>query len=273
MANRFRAGDNSAEMRTCLTERLRTMYHNHQLRYTDGSKARGRVGFGVTDGRTSHFWKLPDQCSVFSAEAAALHYAASLPSSSPLCILTDSASALAALESSTARHPWIQAIQKHTQPGTTFMWIPGHCGIAGNIEADHLAATGRSGRLAHKSVPRQDLKVWIKSTIRSAWGNEWNSNQELFIRKVKGETAPWTDTKSYAEQRILSRLRTGHTRITHNMGSSSSGGFRRRCDACRTTMTVEHILINCPCFHGSRELYGLADNIRDVLQNDPVAEI
>ncbi|XP_065082965.1 uncharacterized protein LOC135705270 [Ochlerotatus camptorhynchus] len=259
-------------MRSCLTELLQTRYHNYEIRFTDGSKAGGRVGFGVTDGQTSHFWRLPDQCSVFSAETAALHYAASLPSSSPLCVLTDSASALAALESATARHLWIQAIQNHTPPGTTFMWIPGHCGITGNTEADHLAAIGRNGRLANTSVPRQDLKSWIKSTLRTAWDREWFARRDLFIRKTKGVTLPWTDVPRFNDQRFLSRLRSGHTRITHNMGSSSGRNFRQRCDTCLTIMTVEHILINCPCFHGPRELYGIPGNIRDALQNDPVAE-
>ncbi|XP_065092031.1 uncharacterized protein LOC135712853 [Ochlerotatus camptorhynchus] len=270
IAKRFKAGNNSRAMQAHVAELLRTKYPNFQHRYTDGSKAVGKVGFGVADVSNSYFFRLPDQCSVFSAEAAAIHFATTTPANKPICVLTDSASVLYALNSATSRHPWIQGIQKAAPPNTSFVWVPGHCGIRGNCEADHLAATGRSGRMATTVVPSQDVKKWVKASLRDAWAREWFAKRGPFLRKIKDDTSKWNDITSRWEQQVLSRLRSGHTRVTHNMGSAAS--FRKFCDSCNTIMTVEHLIVNCPCFHNIRLLYGIPNSIRNALSNDPSTE-
>lgn len=254
-------------MRSHVTELLARKYYTHQLRYTDGSKTRGRTGFGVTDTDSSHFFQLPNQCSVFSAEAAAILLAITTPASKPICVISDSASVLSTINSPTTQHPWIQAIQKDCPARTVFLWVPGHCCIQGNVEADHLAAIGRTGRMFTRLTPGADLKHWLKSTIRVAWAQEWANVRQPFIRKIKGEITQWTDTTNRHDQLILSRLRVGHTHATHNMGST--GPFRRICSTCNITMTVEHLLVNCPFYQGIRDRYDISNNIRDILANDP----
>lgn len=37
-------------------------------------------------------------------------------------------------------------------------------------------------------------------------------------------------------------------------------------------MTVEHLLINCPCFQALRDRYNIPDSIRDALANEAPSE-
>lgn len=270
IAKCFRAGDNSVAMRAHVTKLLSTKYQNYHHRFTDGSKATGRTGFGVSDIDSGYFYRLPDQCSVFSAEAAAILLATTKPASKPICVISDSASVLATLNSPSTRHPWIQAIQKEAPANTAFLWVPGHCGIRGNVEADHLAAIGRSGRSFTKLTPGMDLKCWVKSQIRSTWDQEWINSRDLFIRKIKDVTSGWNDVTDRHDQLILSRLRSGHTRVTHNMGHERP--FRKICSTCNVTMTVEHLIINCPCYQAIRDRHNISYSIRDALANDQTSE-
>ena len=51
----------------------------------------------------------------------------------------------------------------------------------------------------------------------------------------------------------LARLRTGHTRITY--GFFMSRGVEPYCDDCLVSLTVRHLLVECPSLRELREQY------------------
>ena len=261
----FRAGESSARLHQTVLELLNTKYRDYQHRYTDGSLSRFGTGIGIHDSESDISLRLPNQCSVFSAEAAAILIATATPSSKPLLILSDSASVLAAIQSQAPKHAWIQAIIQCSLPSTVFMWIPGHCNIAGNNIADRLAGAGHSGPLHTNRTPLPDVKKWIDKAINTKWQLNWNRNDQLFIRKIKQSIGTWNDLKSLRDQRVISRLRTGHTKVSHNMGSST---FRNSCEICRIPLSVEHFLCVCPQYELLRNQYNISGSIRDTLGND-----
>ncbi|XP_065092065.1 uncharacterized protein LOC135712896 [Ochlerotatus camptorhynchus] len=152
---------------------------------------------------------LPPQCYVFSAEAAAIFIAATTLSDRPILVLTDSHSVIP-LTSEAPTHPWVQAMMKSAPPNTVFCWVPGHCGIPGNSEADFLAGAGPSAPRSTE-VPLHDVKRWIVSKVREAWDAEWVQNRSLFIRRIKGTTRKLKEQLNQRDQKLASRLRTGHT--------------------------------------------------------------
>ncbi|XP_062714476.1 uncharacterized protein LOC134291132 [Aedes albopictus] len=269
----FKAGDNSAALRKHVVQLLATKYRYHTQRYSDGSKTHESVGIGIAGQDVQIHHSLPQIYSIFSAEAVALFVATSHPSETPIVILTDSASAILALSSPSSRHPWIQAIQAildHSN-STTFVWVPANCGIPGNEAADKLASLGRSKRRHFtKEIPGADVKKWINNTVRYAWSQEWHSRRDVFIRKIKADVDKWIDTKNMKDQRVLSRLRTGHTRISHNMTSGSN--FHKHCDFCGLRNSVEHVICVCPKFEDLRNHYDIG-SIHDALRNDPDREV
>lgn len=62
-------------------------------------------------------------------------------------------------------HPWIQGISRNA----TLAWIPGRCGIPGNIVADQLAGIDWEARRFTDEVPVPDIKKWISKVIWNHW--------------------------------------------------------------------------------------------------------
>ena len=267
-----KAGDPAGKIVPLFHEFVAENYGLYQHYYTDGSRVpNGGVGVGVFGPGNSEARKLNDACSSFSAEVAALCVAASdidTEDHRNAVIFSDSASALLALERGRSRHPWIQALDMF--PNLTFCWIPGHCGIRGNDNADRLANAGRNGPRLTSFVPGPDLKNWIRDTITEGWKRKWYQERNLFTRKVKDDTDQWSDRSSRKEQQILSRIRIGHTRITHS--HFCQGGDRPICIPCNTPLTIEHILVDCLAYEDLRRKHQLTDSIRTILQNNPARE-
>ncbi|XP_065091913.1 uncharacterized protein LOC135712785 [Ochlerotatus camptorhynchus] len=115
-----------------------------RYRQTDGSRSRAGVGIGLAGNITPTSWNLPPQCSVFSAEAAAIFIDATTLSDGPILVLSDSHSVIQALTSEAPTNPRVQVTMKSAPPNTVFCWVPGHCGIPGYSEADFLAGAGPS---------------------------------------------------------------------------------------------------------------------------------
>ncbi|XP_065087111.1 uncharacterized protein LOC135708865 [Ochlerotatus camptorhynchus] len=210
---------------------------------------------------------LPTQCLVFSAEAVAILYVVKLPVNRPILVVTDSHSVILAL--TTRKHPWIQGTVKHAPSNTVSMWVPGHCGVQGNVTADHLAGSGHTRPRFTGTVSLQDVKKWIKRTVRRAWDTEWRNNRTYHLRKIKATTGTWKDRPNLREQRVVSRLCTGHSRVSHNFGGTP---FRRICETCGVPATVEHILVNCAELKDLWAAFGLESSIiRNLLGDESPA--
>lgn len=248
---KFRRNANPSQVQAHVKERISQKYALADVRFTDGSKRNNSVGAGIFANGISESHKLPNIYSVFSAETAAIFRAISLPSDVPILVVTDSASALQVIESPTNRHPfiqWIHSTMEEQNKDVTFLWVPGHCGIQGNEKADALANLGRQSRLLTPTSPADDVRLWVKNVIWDSWAQRWN--RAVHARKIKPTVERWEDLTSRRELVILSRLRTGHTRLSHNM--SGRGDFKILCENCNTHNSVEHFIVNCPTLENLR---------------------
>ena len=86
----------------------------------------------------------------------------------------------------------------------------------------------------------------VDKAIKDDWQNKWNNvAQTNKLRPIKGTVAKWPT--SYNKNRrlevVLSRLRLGHTRITH--GYLMENKPAPICQRCNVSLTVKHILIDC----------------------------
>lgn len=223
-------------------------YKNYDILYTDGSVKEDEVGCGISCDEVEIPIKLNGMCTIFSAESWALLQAVKVVAeeNKPTIIFTDSASCIAALKGGHSRHPWIESIQLEAQEkNITFCWIPSHVGIEGNDKADKMAEIGRETGNLHDEVPASDAINWFKT--RTVWTHEyrWKRESTRFLRQAKPTTLPWKDRKRVKEQRILTRVRIGHTALSHTwrLGKNQP---RPRCLHCDAILTIDHIIRHCP---------------------------
>ena len=85
-----------------------------------------------------------------------------------------------------------------------------------------------------------------------------------------GEWRP-ASRKSRREQVAISRLRIGHTTLTHSFILKQEP--QQQCLTCQTTCMVKHILIECRTFAVIRKHLFKVNNLTDLFENVKIDDI
>ena len=113
----------------------------------------------ATGTRCSHF-----KAKVCALQTAVTHIKTSQPEKS--VVLTDSKAALQSLGSDS---PDKDLHSIPAQCTIVLQWIPAHCGIAGNEEADKLAKSGSEKTHPNPSTTYKEAKTLLKNKRKSEW--------------------------------------------------------------------------------------------------------
>ena len=255
---------------------------NHDEVYTDGSKINEKVGAAAVikrlfqDGKTT--WnlskRLPDGSSIFSAEATAIILALDYYNAMPavrhdVVIYSDSLSCLQAIQGEDTEHPLMCRIMnllwKLSDKGThvKFCWIPSHCGIEGNEAADKLAKESLGLNIdALLGIYHADLKPQVNAYVQQLMQVKWDvevHGRDLYL--LKANLAPPDRYKHLkrAEEVAMTRLRIGHCKATK--GHIVSRGPPAVCHHCGSTLSREHILLECGTVQELRGEFYEADSL------------
>ena len=161
-----------------------------------------------------------------------------MPTQTPnVVFLTDCRSAIQRLQSPS------EQIERDTQrllcdlsqgANIAVQWIPAHCGLAGNEEADRLAKHGSSLEQKSTKISYREAKTLIKREVRSCSKELKDHNPADAIHQLKRQ-----------QQVVVFRLRTGHCRLNyhmHRLGLSHTPD----CPCSTGPHTPEHVLQTCP---------------------------
>lgn len=233
--------------------------HSHpEVIYTDGSKTAEGVGFAHCTIANTYSEKIPPICSIYTAELFAIYSAichAQLQKRDTT-IVTDSLSAIQGLKKYKNNHPVVNKILqqvKEDEIQICLCWVPSHVGVSGNERADVAARqVVSSNDITRREIPRTDFKQHIKATIKNTLENQWRNLQNNKLREIK-EDMQRTDFNGHENrewERKLSRLRIGHTPLTH--GYLIEQTDRPSCQNCDLPLTVKHILVECPQYNHLR---------------------
>ena len=89
--------------------------------------------------------------------------------------------------------------------------------------------------------------------LKEIWGDEWSRIEFNKLRQIKDGIgvckAGTNDRKSCI---ITTRLRIGHTRMTHQYLKERTE--QPYCEDCLVLLTVKHVLAECPSHSDTREL-------------------
>ena len=248
--------------------------HKHEAQvelYTDGSKGPQGVGAAAAiliEGDNTKFRQvhLNNMASVHTAELVAINTALkALRYGTYGCdcvIYSDSRSALQTLQSlnhgnlvSAIKEQVAELARRDNE--VTFCWLPGHAGIYGNELADKKAkeAVNVKPLDIHIKIPVSDIKSTLKSIVYNKWNEEWtNQNNVSKLKEIQPVIRRNTDLNlSRTDQIRITRLRIGHTRLTHS--HFYTGLQPPVCGPCRCRITVKHLLLECRNYDEVRERY------------------
>ena len=262
-------------------EELRQAWNDHAREhqylpvfYTDGSKSANGTGYSVWQHNLITAEKIPNECSIQTAELKAIQAAVEAGSRNNainnIIIATDSRSSIQGITKYNNNSPLVIKIlekMKESNKIFTLCWVPSHTGVRGNEEADRAAVSvATHGATVNCAIPRSDYKSYIKQVVRSKWKEEWRNVGNNKLRTIKENVEPFKTSYNRNRQweRKLTRLRIGHTRITHEY--LMSGENQKYCMDCIVPLTVQHIIIECPSFDESRRRHlGRPQNLKEVL--------
>ena len=127
-------------------------------------------------------------------------------------------------------------------------WIPAHVGIKGNEEADRAAKEAIKEPRADTHTPARDYHPSLRKWITNKWQRIWEIQpQTNKLRSIREKVTPWkSTTNERTAEVILTRLRIGHTRLTHCNLMEKPNGPPPRCNGCNVKLTVRHIIEECP---------------------------
>ena len=129
---------------------IKSKYKHHLSIYTDGSKQDEKVACSVISPNFTDSIRLPDNSSIFTAEAKAIDIALYHIRDQPekqFIIYSDSLSVLKSLKDLHHRNPLKQILKKYYYYSVSkeiFCWLPSHVNIRGNELANLEAKSALS---------------------------------------------------------------------------------------------------------------------------------
>ncbi|XP_008182880.3 uncharacterized protein LOC100570071 [Acyrthosiphon pisum] len=248
----------------------------HALIYTNASVVANRVGMAIIHGDTHIQWKLSNKCSIYTAEALAIlkaiEFATNKVEANQIIILSDSLSSLMSIQNHWKPTDLARKIlNAHTTASfagkqISYMWIPGHCNIEGNELADKAAKQAHlaNNPLTSPVFTYQDVKRIIAIEAQNQWENKWVA-QTTKLHEIKRTTYPWPFPANISrkQETAITRLRIGHTYITHQ--HLMKGEEPPDCTQCGSPLTVKHILTECRSYENERRELNLPDQLADSL--------
>lgn len=230
--------------------------------YTDGSKTDEGVGYAVYGEQVLIQQHIANMASNYTAELMAIRDAISNATINPttmnITIVTDSLSAIQAINSTNIRHPVVNIIRDliiDSNKQVTFCWCPSHVDVYGNEQADRYAREAINLPMLAQSLPRDDLKNSVRKSIRAAWLDEWQRADGVKLKEAMPDIpTKYIDTHIRSWSTKLTRMQIGHIKHTHSF--LITGDERPYCMDCIVPLTVRHILLECPSYQQYRELYG-----------------
>ena len=138
--------------------------------------------------------------------------------------------------------------------------------------AIRLAKASLDLEISNFKLPCTDFKPFINRYILSKWQLSWDRatfNKLHEIKPVLGKNTIYRSLRR--EEVVLTRLRIGHTRLTHSyLLKREDQPF---CISCNEPFTAKHFLIDCIEFSHVRRQFFQTNDLRYLFENVPADNI
>jgi ribonuclease HI len=250
-------------------------FDDYEHIYTDASKDGSAVAAAALSRLGTRVKRLPDDASIFSGEAQAILLVLDMAEQAGrerVLIMADSLSCLQNIENRHLSNALVLEIVMRVQGflssgyRITFMWLPSHVGLAGNVAVDAAAKAALNLPIAVSNITYSDFKPLVNSYVATKWQQSWDAevcNKPHGVQPRIGSASACRLPRR--DEVIIHRLCIGHTHLTHSY--RLKGESPPMCIACQVPLTVQHILIDWVDFVLSQAKYFNATILHDIFEN------
>ena len=258
-------------------------FHDFTKIYTDGSKMENGVGAAVVVQDHVSMLRLPNFCSIYTAEAMAISFALDLIKTNGIhkaVILSDSLSTLRSIENTSNPNEISRKIQNqiynltYTGYSITLIWIPSHNKIPGNERADEKArqAITSTDAISLNCFTLHDAKSIARIISNNIWQRAWKQGTSK-LNEIKNtiHTWPYPPDLSRKIETSINRIRIGHTSLTHQYLMKKEDP--PICTSCGSPLTIKHIITECLSYETDRREAGISNILSEALHPDNIRNI
>ena len=121
--------------------------------------------------------------------------------------------------------------------------------------------------------PDTHLKPKINKFLHEKWQQCWNNNIHNKLLKIKPILGEWRRAfrRLRREQVIISRLRIGHTRLTHSFILKQEQ--QPQCLTCQSPCALKHILMECREFALIKKRFFIVNSLIDLFKNVKIDDV
>ena len=193
--------------------------------------------------------RLPEDTTIYTAEAYAILRALKhgLQNRKDLVIFTDSLSCLVAIKHYQTEHTIITRILNilhHSSLNINLCWIPSHCNVLGNEQADRIAKRSLNlAEITHIDTPRKEYMKKVRKKIIKEWQREYDLINTYKIRE-KIENWETCNHSDRTREVILARLRMNTAKGIHLI-PHIEGTYPLTCQCDGSRLDINHVFFKC----------------------------
>ena len=196
-------------------------------------------------------------------------------------LCTDSKSALDKLRNlrnaprdATTQETWNLACRVARTSHLTLQWVPSHCGIDGNEQADRLANEGTSKHQAQRPIDIITAKACIKNHVKERGLRKYLQDvHSAHHRSCSNNGYPLKSIPLTRQKEIvLHQLRVGHSPLCQAYLARINPEKSSECPRCKHQPDdINHLLLNCPATDRARlKFLGPSPSLK-LLHENPAA--
>ena len=116
-------------------------------------------------------------------------------------------------------------------------------------------------------IPYADFKHYINEFVKSKWQSQWDEAIDNKLHSIQPRLGKWPGASRQIrrEETVLTRVRIGHSRLTHSY--LMKGEDQPECVPCQCLLTMKHIMIDCIDFHNTRIQYFNVHSMKELFDN------
>ena len=134
------------------------------------------------------------------------------------------------------------------------------------LEKYEISPPNSASNNQDNSVLTEAVVKTINHKIQNEWNDLWiQQSNRTHLRKIKHHTYQYNPVTKFSrgDQVILTRIRIGHSRITHQHLISKENP--PICEKCNSPLSIDHIILNCKKYNVEREKYNCNKPLDELL--------